>query len=547
MQVFPRWILAATLALGCGGGTSGPNSPPAPPPAPPAPPPPPPNPPPPPPPPPPAPVASVTVSPGSATLVPQQGALLTATLRDASGNPLAGRTIQWTSTANTVASVDGTGLVIALSPGTAAIIATSEGQSGNAAITVNHGGFVGPTGGQATGFGGSVAVVVPAGALAVNTAITITAIANPAPDPKLVPGTAFDLGPNGIQFAQPVTIRIRYNPALIPAGANPSQFRLARLTAGVWVPVPGSSVDILTQTVTGQTSSFSSYAIIEVLPPVATVTLTGSLRVKVGDAYTYTATARLADGTIVVRPVTWGVLETAKATIDQNGVLVPIQTGTITILVTIDGVVWQGVTTAYDWDVVGGGSSIFLALRADNQITNRSGRSEYPELVIGCSSGSFQIWVDTDGFVTASGLVAYSFDGGTIFTQTWIEFDGFSALGYPGSTNLIRKNFAQLMATARLFGFAFNEFQGSAKSVFFRVTGLPGILPPVLAACPNNNVITSDAELRLLVAEARSRRGPSRHAREAAVRAQAGPPAASAPPSLAWLRVPEAQEAVRRP
>jgi uncharacterized protein YjdB len=494
-------------------------------------------------------VATVIVSPSSATLVPQQGTLLTATLRDASGNTLTGRTIQWTSTATAVASVDATGAVTALSQGSATIIATSEGQSGNAAITVNHGGFVGPTGGQATGFSGNVTLIVPAGALASNTAITITQIANPTFDPKLIPGTAFDLGPNGTQFAQPVTIRIKYNSALVSAGANPSQFRLARLTGATWVPVPGSSVDILTQTVTGQTSSFSSYAIIEVLPPVAAVTLTGSLRVKVGDAYTYTATARLADGTIVVRPVTWGILETAKATIDPNGVLVPIQAGTITILATIDGVVWQGFTTAYDWDVIGGGTSIFLSLLADNQITNQFGTSEYAELVIGCSAGSFQIWVDTDHFVTASGLVAYSFDGGTVFTQTWIEFDGFSALGYPGSTNLLRKSFAQLMATARLFALAFNEFHGTAKAMGFRLTGLPGILPPVLAACPGNNVIASDTQARAELAELRSRRGPSRFAPEAMVRAELGPEhrAAPDPGLLRFLRLPEVQEAVRRP
>jgi uncharacterized protein YjdB len=132
-------------------------------------------------------VATVTVSPSSATLVPQQGTLLTATLRDGSGNTLTGRTIQWTSTATAVASVDATGVVTALSQGSATIIATSEGQSGNAAITVNHGGFVGPTGGQATGFSGNVTLIVPAGALAINTAITITQIANPTFDPKLVP------------------------------------------------------------------------------------------------------------------------------------------------------------------------------------------------------------------------------------------------------------------------------------------------------------------------------------------------------------------------
>lgn len=531
MQASARWILVAALVLSCGGGASGPNPPPAPPP---------------PPPPPPAPVASVTVSPNSAALVPLQGVLLTATPRDAAGNPLAGRTVQWSSSANTIASVDATGAVTALAAGSAAIIATSEGQSGNATITVNNGSFIGPSGGQATGFGGAINVTVPAAALGVNTAITITQIANPTPDPKLVPSTAFDLGPNGTQFTQPVTIRIKYNPALVPAGANQSQFRLARLTAGAWVPVSGSSVDIITQTVTGQSSSFSSYAIVEVLPPVATVVLNGALRAKVGDAYTYTATARLADGTIVVRPVTWGILETAKATIDQSGVLVPIQTGIITILATIDGVVWQGTTTGYDWDVISGGSSVFLSLLADNQITNKFGTSEYAELVIGCSAGSFALWVDTDHFVTASGAVAYSFDAGTIFTQNWIEFDSFSALGHPGSTNLIRKNFAQLMATARLFGFAFNEFQASAKAMFFRVTGLPGILPPVLAACPNNNVIAGSSDLRNEYARIRGRPATSISSAEAMLREQRGPETGRKVPPFSLLRVPESQPAVRR-
>ena len=437
------------------------------------------------------------------------------------------------------------GAVTALAQGSAAIIATSEGQSGNATITVNHGGFVGPTGGQATGFSGNVTLIVPAGALTANTAITITQIANPAPDPKLVPGTAFDLGPNGTQFAQPVTIRIKYNPALVPAGANQSQFRLARLTGSAWVPVPGSSVDIITQTVTGQSSSFSSYAIIEVLPPVATVTLNGALRVKVGDAYTYTATARLADGTIVLRPITWGILESGKATIDQNGVLVPIQKGIITILATIDGVVWQGFTTGYDWEALSSGSSLFLTLLADNQITNKFGTSEYAELVLACGSGSFLIWVDTDHFVTASGFVSYSFDGGTILSANWIEFDSFSALGHPGSTNLIRKGFAQQMAAARLFAFAFTEFQASAKAMIFRVTGLPGILNPLLAACPGNSVIADQSDLRSELARVRGRPATVL-SDESMLRSQQGPEVGRAVPSLSLLRAEESQPAVRR-
>jgi hypothetical protein len=105
------------------------------------------------------------------------------------------------------------------------------------------------------------------------------------------------------------------------------------------------------------------------------------------------------------------------------------------------------------------------------------------------------------------------------------------------------------MATARLFALAFNEFHGTAKAMGFRVTGLPGILPPVLAACPSNNVIASDTQARAELAELRSRRGPSRFAPEAAVRAEIGAEhrAAPDPGLLRFLRLPEVQEAVRRP
>lgn len=429
----------------------------------------------------------MTVSPPNATLVPQQSTSFTATLKDAQGNTLTGRAVTWTLQTAGVAIVDATGVVTATAPGATNVVATSEGRSGTAALTVLDGGFVGPAGGQVVAASGDVTLVVPAGALAAGLAITVTPAVNPPANPALIPGTAYDLGPNGTQFAQPVTVRIRYNPAALPAGADPSQFRIARLTGGGWTPIPGSTANPATSTVTAQTTGFSVYAIVEVLPPVASVTLNGTFRVKVGDDYIYTATARLADGTIVVRPITWGILETAKGIMTPGGVLTPLATGTITILAIIDGVTWQGSATAYDWDFLSAGGSLFLTLPADNQISNKFGTSEYPELVIACSStGSFLLWVDTEHFVTANGLVAYSFDGGTPLAATWIEFDLFSALGHPGPTNLATKNFALAIAGSRRFGFAFTEFQGTAKAMAFRVTGLPGLLGPLFTACPGS-------------------------------------------------------------
>ncbi len=83
-----------------------------------------------------APVASVTVTPATASVAVGQTVQLTATLRDANGNVLSGRTVLWTSDNAVVATVDGTGLVSGVSAGPAVITATSEGKSGSASVTV---------------------------------------------------------------------------------------------------------------------------------------------------------------------------------------------------------------------------------------------------------------------------------------------------------------------------------------------------------------------------------------------------------------------------
>src|SRR6266487_3105206 len=82
------------------------------------------------------PVATVTVSPASASVPAGQTAQLTATPKDASGNPLTGRTITWASSNTSVATVSSSGVVRGVAAGSATITATSEGKSGSSAITV---------------------------------------------------------------------------------------------------------------------------------------------------------------------------------------------------------------------------------------------------------------------------------------------------------------------------------------------------------------------------------------------------------------------------
>jgi hypothetical protein len=83
-------------------------------------------------------VASVTVSPGSATISPLGTVQLSAVAKDASGNTLSGQSFTWTSSATAVAGVSSTGLVTGLvSGGPVTITATAGGKSGTAVISVS--------------------------------------------------------------------------------------------------------------------------------------------------------------------------------------------------------------------------------------------------------------------------------------------------------------------------------------------------------------------------------------------------------------------------
>ncbi len=85
-------------------------------------------------------VATVTVTPTPVAIKDGNTRQLSAVTRDAGGNVLAGRTVTWTTSNASVATVSGTGLVTAVTPGgPVTITATSEGRTGTAAISVYAG------------------------------------------------------------------------------------------------------------------------------------------------------------------------------------------------------------------------------------------------------------------------------------------------------------------------------------------------------------------------------------------------------------------------
>lgn len=81
-------------------------------------------------------VARVTITPATGTLEVGATSQLSAVAYDGSGAVLPGKSIAWSSSAGTVASVTSTGLVTGVSQGSATITATADGRRGTADITV---------------------------------------------------------------------------------------------------------------------------------------------------------------------------------------------------------------------------------------------------------------------------------------------------------------------------------------------------------------------------------------------------------------------------
>ena len=158
-----------------------------------------------------------------------------------------------------------------VSAGTATITATCDTKTGTATVTVQvppgpvPSGTSIPANTAATvvSTNGNATVQIPANALGSTTVITVA----PTTNAEAVAGTVFDFGPNGTTFgSQQVTISLTYAASAVPAGGDPSLFRVHRLTGGTWTPMPGS-VNTTTRVVTGTTSSFSTYAVLQIAAP----------------------------------------------------------------------------------------------------------------------------------------------------------------------------------------------------------------------------------------------------------------------------------------
>jgi uncharacterized protein YjdB len=254
------------------------------------------------------PVASVSVVLGSASI--QVGATTTgtATTRDASNNVLVGKTITWSSSNPTVATVNAsTGVVTGVGGGSANIVATADGVNGQASITVT----VAPV----------ASVTVTFGAASVQVAATMQATA-----------TLRDAANNVL------TGRI------VAWSSSNTSIATVNSVTGI---VTGVAVGTATIFATSEGITGQAVATVSTTGPVATVIVGLNLiSISAGSTTNATATLKDAGNNIVSGTVTWTSSNTAVATVNSStGLVSGVSAGTANIIGTSGSVSGQKTET----------------------------------------------------------------------------------------------------------------------------------------------------------------------------------------------------------
>ena len=245
----------------------------------------------------PVPVGAIVVTLSSGTIHIGQSTQATAVVRDASENILAGRSVNWASSDPSVAMVDGSGLVAAVSVGSAVITGTSEGQSGSAVLAVSP---------------------IPAAGVEV----TLSSAAAFVGQTVLASATVRAAG--GTVLGDRAVTWWSSDPSVAAVDGSGQVTVLAEGTALVSATCEG---------ITGWA------ALTATMVPVAAVEVTlSSGSVTVGQTTQATATVRDANGNVLTsRTVTWSSSNTAVATVDGNGLMTTLTPGSVSLTASCEG------------------------------------------------------------------------------------------------------------------------------------------------------------------------------------------------------------------
>src|SRR5579859_4246865 len=328
------------------------------------------------------PVASVQVAPATANLRVGTTALFVADRKDAAGNVLSGRTITWSSSTPSVASVSVDGLVNALGSGSATITATSEGQSGSSSVTVS----VVPV--------ASVSVTPSSANLRVGGSVQLTATAKDSAGNLLngraiawsnsAPGVASVSASGAVSALTAGSATITATSegqsgtagvtvTVVPVASVAVSPSSATLRVGGTVQLAATTKDSANNVLTGRVITWSSNApsvasvsgsgfvtalaagsatitatsegksataaITITVAPVASVTVTPSTAaLHVGSQVTLAATTKDSAGNVLTgRTITWSSNATSVATVSSGGVVSAVAVGSASVTATSEG------------------------------------------------------------------------------------------------------------------------------------------------------------------------------------------------------------------
>ncbi|MBL0169468.1 MAG: Ig-like domain-containing protein [Gemmatimonadaceae bacterium] len=246
---------------------------------------------------------TVTVSPATFTLRLTNVKTFSATAKNATGTVITGRTFRWSSSNSSIASVDQSGSVTALTPGNVVIAADADGVIGNASLTVTN---------------------IPIGACSLAPASQTVTVTNQA---------------------QPViTLRDTANNALPTLGrplawSSDNEIVATVSTSGVITARKSGTARITASSVEYPNVSCGTN-FIAVDPRIATATIqprTGSLRIGIPRQLTVALADSVGGAIPPGRVITWTSATPAIASVSATGLVTGLSLGTARIAVNAEG------------------------------------------------------------------------------------------------------------------------------------------------------------------------------------------------------------------
>lgn len=282
--------------------------------------------------------ASVTIQ-GAPTGIVLAGdsAVLTATVLGTTGATLTNRTIAWSSSVATVASVSGTGTVRALRDGVTTITATVDGVVASVRFDVSIGGRLSSSATVISSADSSIVLTIPEDVNRGPAVVVARALPDSLGDSRTVPGTIFSIGPDSTPTYL-FTLELKYDPTRLPSAVAGESLQIYLRTPRGWVQQLFSSADVGTRRVKAVASLPGVYAVRST--PVSRIVLNGphvagglfsGSRSSIGYELYDAANARLLN-----RPLQWASSDPSIIRVQGSEIFAE-RLGTATITASTDG------------------------------------------------------------------------------------------------------------------------------------------------------------------------------------------------------------------